>query len=118
MLQTINGFDLLLIIIITILGFKVYNLKQETKSMTTGLTNIMNELIIPLQKLVDHHSGCNCKDCYIRVQPPLDKGIYDDVCNYCLGISGSGCTCKPDECFYCLGIEEFVTGNECYCKSI
>jgi hypothetical protein len=102
MLNTINGFDLLLIIIITILGFKVYNLTRECESyvgqimqvswklqeetqanetMTTGLTNIMNELIIPLQKLVDHHNGCNCKDCYIRVQPPAD--LYGCVCNYC-----------------------------------
>jgi hypothetical protein len=80
MLNTINGFDLLLIIIITILGFKVYNLKQETKSMTTGLTNIMNELIVPLQKLI-HHNGCNCTTCYIRVQPPAD--LYGCVCNYC-----------------------------------
>jgi hypothetical protein len=93
MLNTINGLDLVLIIIITILGFKVYNLTRECKSyveqiiqiswelqeetqanetMTTGLTNIMNELVVPLQKLVNHHNECNCKDCYIRVKPPAE----------------------------------------------
>ena len=32
MLSTINGFDLLLIITITLLGFRVYNLNRECES--------------------------------------------------------------------------------------
>jgi hypothetical protein len=134
MLNTINGFDLLLIIIITILGFKVYNLKQETKSMTTGLTNIMTELVTPVQELVRAMNwelqvkiaadlpkdlyGCVCNyctdsdpwssECQDSIgTPPFDKGIYDKVCDYCLGISGSECTCNT-EC-------QFT--SECACKN-
>ena len=93
MLNTINGFDLLLVIIIVIAGFKIYNLTKECESyvgqimqiswelqeeiqanetMTNSLTNIMNDLVVPLKKLVDHHSECNCRDCYIRVKPPIE----------------------------------------------
>jgi hypothetical protein len=87
MLNTINGFDLILIIIIVIAGFKIYNLTKECESyvaqietMTNSFTNIMNDLVVPLKKLVDHHSECNCKDCYIRVVPPA-KHEYQSYCD-------------------------------------
>jgi hypothetical protein len=101
MLNTINGFDLLLVIIIVIAGFKIYNLNKECESyveqilqvswelqeeiqagetMTNSLTNIMNDLVVPLKKLVDHHSECNCRDCYIRVVPPA-KHEYQSYCD-------------------------------------
>jgi len=79
MLNTINGFDLLLIIIITILGFKVYNLKQETKSMTTGLSNIMTELVTPVQELVRAMNW----ELQVKIAADLPKDLYGCVCNYC-----------------------------------
>jgi len=81
MLSTINGFDLLLIIIITILGFKVYNLNQECESYV--------EQIIAVSQ--DNYR--------------LSEQVHD--LKYP--------TTNPEKCLYCLGIEEFITGNECYC---
>jgi len=92
MLSTINGFDLLLIIIIVIAGFKIYNLNRECESYVGQIIDITWMLRAVEEKLI-HHDKCNCKNCYIRVQPPY-------------------------ECFYCLGIEEMVTGNECYCEQV
>jgi hypothetical protein len=91
MLSTINGFDLVLVIIIVIAGFKIYNLNRECESYVGQIIDVTWMLRAVEEKLT-HHDECNCKDCYIRVQPPT-------------------------ECLYCLGIEEFVTGNECYCES-
>ena len=78
MLNTINGFDLLLIIIITILGFKVYNLNLECESYVRQIMELA-------QELNEIH--------YRKTAPPLDKGIYDEFCNYCLEINGFECTC-------------------------
>ena len=40
MLSTINGFDLLLIITIVVMGFKIYNLNRECKSYVAQILKI------------------------------------------------------------------------------
>ncbi len=84
MLQTINGFDLLLVIIITVLGFRVYNLNRECESYVGQILQVSWELQEEIQV-----------NKYRDQETPLDKGIYADVCNFCLGISGFECTCAP-----------------------
>jgi cell division protein FtsL len=81
MLNTINGFDLVLVIIIVIAGFKIYNLNRECESYVRQIIEVSQD---------------NYR---------LSEQIHD------LKYPG------PPECLYCLGIEEFVTGNECYCES-
>jgi hypothetical protein len=44
MLNTINGFDLLLIITIVILAFKVYNLNRECESYVGQIMELAQEL--------------------------------------------------------------------------
>ena len=82
MLSTINGFDLLLIIIIVIAGFKIYNLNRECESYVEQI---------------------------LRLSWDLQTEIRDNV----MWEAKS----NPSECVYCLGIEEMITGNECYCES-
>lgn len=53
MLNTINGLDLVLIIIITILGFKVYNLNQE------------------------------CESYVQQILKDIPKDVFGCICNYC-----------------------------------
>ena len=64
MLNTINGFDLLLIIIITVLGFKVYNLRKECESYVQQILKISWEL-------------------QEEIAVNLPKDLYGCVCNYC-----------------------------------
>jgi hypothetical protein len=44
MLSTINGFDLLLVIIITLLGFRVYNLNRECESYVEQILRLSWDL--------------------------------------------------------------------------
>ena len=44
MLSTINGFDLLLIIIIVISGFKIYNLNRECESYVRQILEMSWEM--------------------------------------------------------------------------
>jgi hypothetical protein len=98
MLQTINGFDLLLIIIITVLGFRVYQLNQECDSYVQKLLSIGWHGMNPYPKPTPNYGYCD----YCTEAKPVE--LYPE------------CTCKPEECLYCQGIEEFITGNECYCQ--
>jgi len=43
-LQTINGLDLLMVIIITVLGFRVYNLNRECESYVRQILEISWEM--------------------------------------------------------------------------
>lgn len=67
MLSTINGFDLLLIIIITLLGFKVYNLNRECEDYVRQILQVSWELQEELQASQNawEHSGkyCACESC-------------------------------------------------------
>ena len=92
MLNTINGFDLLLIIIIVIAGFKIYNLNRECESYVGQIMNVSWEL----------------QD-WKRSSQLLSKELRE-----------ANETLYPalPECLYCLGIEEFITGEECYCASL
>jgi len=84
MLSTINGFDLLLIITIVVMGFRIYNLNRECESYVGQILRLSWELQEEIQV-----------NKYRDQETPFDKGIYADVCNFCLGISGSECTCAP-----------------------
>lgn len=68
MLSTINGFDLVLIITIVILAFKVYNLNKECNSY-------VNELIDTCRELNQLHLSIST--------PKADT--YGCICNYCVG---------------------------------
>jgi hypothetical protein len=67
MLQTINGFDLLLIITIVVMGFKIYNLNRECESYVAQIMQVSWELQqeIEASKAQWEHSGkyCACADC-------------------------------------------------------
>jgi len=67
MLETINGFDLLLIITIIIAGFKIYNLNRECESYVAQILQVSWELQqeIEASKVQWEHSGkyCGCADC-------------------------------------------------------
>lgn len=72
MLNTINGFDLLLIIIITILGFKVYNLNQECESYVGQIIEVSQDNYELTKELEAHYAHTD-----------LPKDLYGCVCNYC-----------------------------------
>jgi hypothetical protein len=67
MLSTINGIDLILTIIITLLGFRVYNLNRECESYVGQIMQVSWELQqeIEASKAQWEHSGkyCACADC-------------------------------------------------------
>jgi hypothetical protein len=105
MLNTINGLDLVLIVTIVILAFKVYNLNRECESYVRQILQVSWELqeetAVNLPKDL---YGCVCNYC-TDSDPWLwecqdSKGIppkadpYDNTCNYCLEISGFECTCE------------------------
>jgi hypothetical protein len=79
MLSTINGFDLLLITTIVVMGFKIYNLNRECESYVGQILKI------------GWHTTST------KVQPP--KRNEADHCNFCLGVPPqelySECTCPP-----------------------
>ena len=83
MLNTINGFDLLLVIIIVIAGFKIYNLNRECESYVSQIIEVSQDNYRLSEQVHDLKYPA----------PPLDKGIYDEFCNYCLEINGFECTC-------------------------
>ena len=95
MLETINGFDLLLILIIFGLIYQVMKLDQECESYVRQILQVSWELNTAKKERCHR----DCPDCAGFTNPwwtnPEDK-----------------------ECMYCLGIEEMVTGEECYCASI
>lgn len=78
MLETINGFDLLLVLVIVGLVFKAMRLNDECNSYVQQILKVSWEL------------------------QEANKKLYPAL----------------PECLYCLGIEEMVTGEECYCASI
>jgi hypothetical protein len=84
MLQTINGFDLLLVLIIIALGYRAFNLNRECEDYVRQILQVSWELQEEIQV-----------NKYRDQETPFDKGIYADVCNYCLDINGFECTCAP-----------------------
>ena len=82
MLETINGFDLLLVIVIVALVFKAINLNNECNSYVQQIVEVSQDNYRLSQQVHD-------------LKYPA-----------------------PSECMYCLGIEEMVTGEECYCASL
>jgi hypothetical protein len=85
MLSTINGLDLVLIIIITILGFKVYNLNQECESYVGQIIEMSRD---------------NYK---------LSEQVHD------LKYPAPKPDAREYLCVYCTEIERRVTGDECLC---
>jgi hypothetical protein len=66
MLNTINGFDLLLVIIIVIAGFKIYNLTRECESYVAQILQVSWELQEEIQANKYSHSKdlyCACESC-------------------------------------------------------
>lgn len=94
MLQTINGFDLLLVLVIVGLLYKVSSLTRECESYVGQIIKMSWELQEVNEKLFPS---------------------YPDFCDFCTDSKpreiNPECTC----CVYCLGIEEKVTGDECFC---
>lgn len=84
MLNTINGFDFLLVLVIAGMYLKIYKLDRECESYVEQIIDIARDNYELSQLKYPH-----------MPEPPLDKGIYGDVCNYCLEISGFACTCVP-----------------------
>lgn len=73
MLNTINGLDLVLIIIITILGFKVYNLNQECESYVGQIIEVSQDNY----KL--------SKQVHDLKYPAPEPDPYGCICSYCTG---------------------------------
>jgi hypothetical protein len=86
MLSTINGFDLLLIVIITLLGFKVYNLNRECESYVGQIIQMSWDLQKEIQANV----------------------MWEDF-------HKSSAQALKNDCAYCAGREDFRTGDECIC---
>ena len=66
MLNTINGFDLLLIIIIVISGFKIYNLNRECENYVRQIMQVSWELQqeIQINKYAHREDKyCACESC-------------------------------------------------------
>jgi len=66
MLSTINGFDLLLIIIIVIAGFKIYNLNRECESYVQQIIRLSWDLQAEIQANKyphDEDKYCACESC-------------------------------------------------------
>ena len=62
MLNTINGFDLLLVIIIVIAGFKIYNLNRECESYVGQIMQVSWELQQEIQAS-KYQSYCDGNKC-------------------------------------------------------
>jgi hypothetical protein len=62
MLSTINGFDLLLIITIVVMGFRIYNLNRECESYVGQILKI--SWAGRSQEKDQSLFNPNCKDCY------------------------------------------------------
>jgi hypothetical protein len=88
MLSTINGLDLLLVIIITILGFKVYNLTRECESYVGQIMELAQEL-----NEIHYYKYESLKDRWGKPDP------------------------RDNLCVYCTEIERRVTGDECLCDA-
>lgn len=84
MLQTINGFDFLLVLIIAGMYLKIYKLDRECESYVEQIIDIARDNYELSQLKYPH-----------MPEPPSDHYIYGDTCNYCLEISGFACTCVP-----------------------
>ena len=83
-MNTINGFDLLLVIIITLLGFRVYNLNRECESYVGQILRLSWDLSAE----------------YDRNNPPFGTpDPRDNLCVYCVDleqkITGDECICPP-----------------------
>jgi hypothetical protein len=89
MLETINGFDLLLVIIIVMAGFKIYNLNRECESYVQQILRLSWDLQAEIQENVMWEN--KWQDC----EPPQPA--------------------FKNDCVYCAGIEDFITGDECIC---
>ena len=76
MLNTINGFDLLLIITIVVMGFKIYNLNRECESYVGQILRLSWELSgeynrnnppfgydEPVVHKHEYQSYCDCNKC-------------------------------------------------------
>jgi hypothetical protein len=70
MLQTINGFDLLLVLIIIALGYRVYNLNRECESYVGQILVMSWDLQEKVENWKHHdpakheyQSYCDCKIC-------------------------------------------------------
>ena len=93
MLNTINGFDFLLVLVIAGMYLKIYNLNQECESYVEQIIDIardnyeLSQLKYPhmddayVDSLLSTEGSplscqftgeCNCKNCYIRVKPPKE----------------------------------------------
>jgi len=84
MLETINGFDLLLVLVIVGLVFKAMRLNDECNSYVRQIVEVSQ----------DNH--------FLKLDIQTLSAEIDSLNS-------------TQECMYCLGIEEMVTGEECYC---
>jgi hypothetical protein len=80
MLNTINGFDLLLIITIVILAFKVHNLNKECNSYVHELVDTCREL----------------NQLHLSISTPKPDP-YDKLCNYCTEVDPWLSKCECDD---------------------
>jgi hypothetical protein len=82
MLQTINGFDLLLVLIIIALGYRAFNLNRECESYVRQIIQASWEIAELKEKLY-----------------PSQPDPRDDLCVYCVEIeqriTGDECICPP-----------------------
>jgi hypothetical protein len=90
MLSTINGFDLLLVIVIVLLVFKVMRLNDECNDYVRQIMEVSHD--------------------NYRLSEQVRNLRYD------LETWEPGFTpAFTSNCAYCAGIEDFITGDECIC---
>jgi hypothetical protein len=82
MLSTINGFDLLLIITIVVMGFKIYNLNRECESYVGQIIQISWDLQKEIQANVMWEAAWDDSKLYEPAFKPASED-YKCKCNFC-----------------------------------
>ena len=94
MLSTINGFDLLLVIVIVLLVFKVMRLNDECNSYVRQIVEVSQQNVLLTREIVQWEAKYEYD--LDLAEPAFEPAFKSD-------------------CAYCAGIEDFITGDECIC---
>ena len=97
MLSTINGFDLLLIITIVVMSFRIYNLNRECESYVGQILKISWDRSSPYNP--------NCKDCY----------EWEEYCGFDSHVIDPPYRSPADDCDFCTEVQPVELYPQCTC---
>ena len=97
MLSTINGFDLLLILIITALGYRIYSLNRECESYVGQILRLSWDLQAEIQDNVMWQAKYEYDS--DLAEPAFSPAFVPDFCDFCTDSKPREiypeCTCAP-----------------------